>query len=245
MSFGMFCAIPLRFRVWDEACAGLMLPCFPLVGAVIGAVWYGAAWLMAISGVHNVFAAAVTAVAPFILSGFLHLDGYADTSDAVLSRRPFEEKLRILKDPHMGVFSVVMIAVLFLLQFAAVYAVIDRGIPLAPLVVIPVVSRCCAALALLCLDTMPQSGYGTLFRQNARAVHRIFVAAIAVSAVALAWLFTGALGLATVILTVAGFTAAMAYVRAEFNGVSGDLAGFSLVVSELCGLIALGVMTCC
>ena len=34
----------------------------------------------------------------------------------------------------------------------------------------------------------------------------------------------------------------MAYARKEFKGVSGDLTGFSLVVGELCGLLALAVV---
>ncbi|ETN89719.1 adenosylcobinamide-GDP ribazoletransferase [Thermus sp. NMX2.A1] len=39
------------------------------------------------------------------LTGFLHLDGLLDLADALLGARPKEERLRILKDPHLGPFA--------------------------------------------------------------------------------------------------------------------------------------------
>ena len=242
MALGMFCAIPLPSHLLDDDCMDLMLPCLPLVGAVIGAIWYWAVRLLVFTGIHSVLTAALAAVLPFVLSGFLHLDGYMDTSDALLSRRPLEEKIRILKDPHMGVFSGVMLAVLFLLQFAATYAIVDRGAPLAALMAIPVMSRCGASLALLCLKTMPQSGYGAMFRQNTRTAHKVWIAAVALVALSLSWLCMGAYGLIAAIAVAAGFGLAMLCAYMACEGVSGDLAGFSIVLGEVCGLIAMGVL---
>jgi adenosylcobinamide-GDP ribazoletransferase len=244
MSLGMFCAIPLPVHVWDDACMNLMLPFFPFVGIVLGAIWWGIAELLVFSGIHLILASAVLAITPFFLTGFLHLDGYMDTSDAVLSRRPLEDKLRILKDPHTGAFSVIMVAVLFLLQFAAVYAILDREANLLLFVFIAVMARCCASLSILCLKPMAQSGYGNMFRQNIRAIHRIFLIAFAVLVAVLAYWFTGFLGLITVAAVIIGFIGAMAYSYKEFKGVSGDLTGYSLVIGELCGLIAMGVLPC-
>ena len=243
MSLGMFCAIPLPFHMWDDTCISLMLPCFPLIGILLGMIWWGLAELFVFSGIHIVLAAAVLTVTPFLLTGFLHLDGYMDTSDAVLSRRPLEDKLRILKDPHKGAFAVIMLAVLFILQFGAVYAAVDLGKSFMPLVFITVISRCCSSMSLLCLNTMPQSGYANMFRQNVRMPHKAFVIVLAGSTVAASYLFAGLLGLAAVISAILAFIGAMTYSYKEFKGVSGDLTGFSLVVCELCGLIVLGVIT--
>ena len=242
MSFGMFCAVPLPFHLWDDACMNLMLPCFPLVGAVVGTLWWGIAELLILSGINIMFISALLAVLPFFLTGFLHLDGYMDTNDAVLSRRPLEDKLRILKDPHTGAFSVIMIAVLFILQFAAVYAVIENGKYLALLIIISVISRCCSAFSHFCLKVMPQSGYGNMFKQNVKIPHKIFIVVTAVTAFALSYLYAEIFGLIVAVSAVLGFIAAMAYAYKEFKGVSGDLAGYALVVGELCGLVALAVI---
>lgn len=242
MSLGMFWAVPLPVNLWDDSCMNLMLPCFPLVGGLIGVLWWGLAELIALIGIHTVLGAAVLTLFPFFITGFLHLDGYMDTSDAVLSRRPLEDKLRILKDPHTGAFAVIMLAVLFVLQFAAVYVIAENGKYLVMMTVIAVMSRCCSSMALLCLKAMPQSGYANMFKQNTGIAHKIFTIIIAVSAITLAYFLAGLCGIIVMTAVVIGYIGAMTYTYKEFKGVSGDLAGFALVVSELCGLIALGAI---
>jgi len=243
MSLGMFSAIPLPFRRWDEASTNLVIPCFPLIGLLLGALWWGFAELLVFCGIHVMLTAAVLSVAPFLLTGFIHLDGYMDTSDAALSRRSLEDKVRILKDPHKGAFAVIMLAVLFVVQFAAVYTVVDLGKDFTSLVFISVISRCCASVALLGLKAMPHSGYVPIFRRNTRASHKIFVVVVMALAMAASYLVAGPLGLVVVASVVLGFAGAMAYLFKEFKGISGDLTGFSLVISELCGIVALGTIT--
>jgi len=219
-----------------------MLPCFPLIGAIIGALWWGLAELLIFSGIHIILVSAVLAVFPFFMTGFLHLDGYMDTNDAVLSRRPLEDKLRILKDPHTGAFAVIMIGVLFILQFAAVYAVAEKGKYFILLVFIAVISRCCSSISILCLKAIPQSGYANMFRQNIGITHKLFVIFIVLAVTALALLFAGIYGLIVSVSVILGFIGALAYAYKDFKGISGDLTGYALVISELCGLFALAII---
>ena len=242
MAFGMFCAVPLPFHVWDDACMNLVIPCFPLIGVLLGGLFWGIARLLVLGGIHTVLMAAILTVTPFLLTGFLHVDGFMDTSDAVLSRRPMEDKLRILKDPHTGAFAVIALAVLIVLQFAAVYVICDEKKNFTLLLFINVMSRCCSAAAFLCLRALPQSGYAAMFRQNTHVRHKLFVIAIALSTTALAYYFTGPAGLAVMASTFLGFSCAMAYAYRDLQGVSGDVTGSSLVLGELCGLIALAVV---
>ena len=242
MSFGMFSSIPQPFHLWDDKAANLALPCFPLVGGFIGALWFGIAKILELSGIHTMLVTAVVTLVPFLASGFLHLDGYMDTCDAVLSRRPFEDKLRILKDPHAGAFAVIMLAVLFVTQFTIVFAIIETKKNLVPLFIIPVISRCCSALSVLCLKPMAQSTYANMFRQNAKIAHKIFIIVIAVSGIMLSYFFAQIYGLITAISSIAGFIAAIVWAYRDLKGISGDLAGFALVVSELCGLAAMAIL---
>jgi adenosylcobinamide-GDP ribazoletransferase len=242
MSFGMFCAIPLPFHLWDDTCVNLILPFFPVIGGLIGVLWWGIAVVLDFSGLHIMLAAAIVALFPFLATGFLHLDGYMDTSDAVLSRRPIEDKLRILKDPHTGAFAVIMLAVLFVFQFASAFVFVEEGKNTALLIILPVVSRCCSALSVLCLKPMAQSAYANMFRQNTGMAHTIIIIMTAITGIALSFFFSGINGLIVTVSVILGFTAAMAYAYKDLKGVSGDLAGFALVIGELCGLAALAII---
>ena len=241
MSLGMFSAIPLPRRAWDGDCKNLLLPCLPLVGIIIGALWWGIARLLILTGIHIVLTAAVFSLAPFFLTGFLHLDGYMDACDAIFSRRPLEEKLRILKDPHTGAFAVIMLAVLFLLQFAASFSALSKTESLALVTVAGVLSRCGSALSFMCLKPLPQSEYAKIYRQDVKPAHKIFVIVVALAAVVFSFCYAGIHGLILAASVVLGYTVAMWFAYREFKGVSGDLTGFALVISELCGLLALSI----
>ncbi len=50
MCFSMFCAIPSPFRVWDDDARPLMTLFLPAVGAWIGILWTGLAYLTRLLG---------------------------------------------------------------------------------------------------------------------------------------------------------------------------------------------------
>ena len=64
MAFGMFCAIPFPVRRWDERQRARMLVCFPWVGAIIGAIWAFACWLLRRIGFSGVLAGALLTALP-------------------------------------------------------------------------------------------------------------------------------------------------------------------------------------
>ena len=117
MALGMFTAIPCPFRPWNEEDRGLMLATLPLVGAVLGGLWYALS-LLAQRWLPATAPEIVTAL-PWLLTGLIHLDGFMDTSDALLSWRPLEDRLRILKDAHAGAFAIIAMILLALFSFGA------------------------------------------------------------------------------------------------------------------------------
>jgi len=242
MALGMFCRVPLPFHIWDEKLTTIMVVSFPLIGFIIGVLWWAASLLLIAPAFPIMMVSAILTVTPFWIAGFIHLDGYMDTSDALLSRRPFEDKLRILKDPNVGAFAVVMLVILFLLQFAAIYTVAESGQYLMLLITICVVSRCCSALSIFTLRHADISHYGTLLSKNIGVSHKIFVLLIGFTIVSLSFFYAGILGVVVSVAVVLGFTLAMKTVYREFKGISGDLLGYSLVIGELCGLIAFALL---
>ena len=112
MAWGMFLAIPCPRKIWSEGARQKMLVCMPLVGLLAGGVWAGA-WLL-LRGAPGPVRAAVCAAVPWLVTGFMHLDGYMDVCDAVLSRRDLATRQRILKDSHCGAFAVICMVLLAL-----------------------------------------------------------------------------------------------------------------------------------
>ena len=242
MALGMFCGIPLPFHIWDEKLTSIMVVSFPLVGLVIGSLWWGIGLLLTAPSLPTMMVAAILTLVPFFIAGFIHLDGYMDTSDALLSRRPLEDKLRILKDPNVGAFAVVMLVILLLLQFAAIYTVVESGRYLALLISICVISRACSALSIFILRHMPISNYGAMLSQNVGVGHRIFILLFGAIAIALSYFYAGVIGIIVPVAVILGFALSMRVVYREFKGVSGDLLGYSLVIGELSGLVTLALL---
>lgn len=118
MAWGMFLALPCPFPKWDEDSRGRMLVCLPLVGVIVGGLWALIAWLVNLIRLPAPLTALLLAALPWAVTGFIHLDGFTDVCDAMLSRRPLEERRRILKDPHAGAFGVICLVLLMLAQFA-------------------------------------------------------------------------------------------------------------------------------
>ena len=242
MALGMFTGIPLPFHIWDEKLTSIMVVSFPLVGVVIGAIWWGVGTLLLMPTFPLMIVAALLTVTPFLTAGFIHLDGYMDTSDAMLSRRPLDDKLRILKDPRVGAFAVVMLVILFLLQFASLYSVVEGRRFFALLISISVISRCCSSLSIFTLRHMPISNYTALLGKNKKAIHKIFVILITCGAIGFSYYYAGIYGLIVSAAVVIGYMLAIWTVYKDFEGISGDLLGYALVISELFGLIALALL---
>ena len=94
---------------------------FPLVGYLLGLPLA----LLALSPLPPGLSAALAVALLLGLTGFLHLDGLLDLADALLGARPQEERLRILKDPHLGAFAFGVGGVYLLLLFQALTLVRD------------------------------------------------------------------------------------------------------------------------
>lgn len=123
MAWGMFLAIPCPRKIWSEGARQKMLVCMPLVGLLAGGVWAGA-WLL-LRGAPGPVRAAVCAAVPWLVTGFMHLDGYMDVCDAVLSRRDLATRQRILKDSHCGAFAVICMVLLAMGQWSLFLAAED------------------------------------------------------------------------------------------------------------------------
>ncbi len=132
-----------RFYVYhgefDEQAYGRAPVFFPLVGFFLGA-----AWMALYFGLSPFFPPAVTAallvLGMVVFSGGLHLDGFMDTMDGILSGRSREKMLEIMRDSRVGAFGVLSLVCLLLLKFALLFSLPREVLPRL-LLIVPAISR--------------------------------------------------------------------------------------------------------
>jgi len=241
MSIGMFSIIPVPIKSWNDKSLPIVLPTLPLVGAIIGAIWYGLSYLLSLLFLPLMLESVVVLFIPLVLSGCIHLDGYMDTADAVLSRRDLEEKKRILKDPHTGAFAVIALIILLLFQFSAVYTITDAQKGLLIFIFIPIISRCIAGIAGLNLKLISETGINASFKNGSKTGHTIFTCIVLLICCTAAWFILGLSMLPLLVEAVIGVIAVW-YLYKQFKGISGDLCGCVITVSELSALICFALL---
>ena len=235
MCQSMFCAIPAP-QIWDEKAKDRMLLFLPIVGLEIGIIWAGLAWLCRWLEVPKLISALVLSAWPWLGTGFLHLDGYMDVTDAVKSYRSLQRRREILKDSHVGSFAVIGIVLLILGQFAC-FASVPDGADLRILMFVPAVSRCCSALAVTALPAMSTSQYAD--RQKPKS-HLLVLAVMLVLFLLLGFLLCRREALALVGVLV-GYGVALRKGFKSLEGMNGDIAGYALSIGELCAAAALAL----
>ena len=96
VAFAMFSAIPCPQPEWTEKNMRYSLCAFPLIGAVSGLLCWGWVALMGYVGGSVLLQAGGLCAIPVLVTGGIHLDGYADTSDALGSYGSPVKKREIL-----------------------------------------------------------------------------------------------------------------------------------------------------
>ena len=108
-----------------------------------------------------------------------------------------------------------------------------EDIPLLPLALLPVASRAAAAVAVLTLRPMTTSQYSAIERGGAPVYAAAAVLAAACIVPAALW------GSFAPMAAAVGYGLAAWHGYRQFDGMSGDISGFALVIGELCGAVVL------
>lgn len=105
---------------------GRSLLWYPVVGGLLGALLWAVAG--GLSGAPLALQAALLLTLWVALSGALHLDGLADTADAWLGGLGDRERtLALMKDPCCGPLAVVVLVLVLLLKFTALFSLLAQG----------------------------------------------------------------------------------------------------------------------
>lgn len=237
-AFSTFSVLPTPRIEWNAYSLRNVLAALPLVGCVIGGFLCLYLWLSELFALPAFFSAVVLTVLPVLLSGGIHLDGFADMTDALSSRADREKKRAILKDPHCGAFAVIGVGCYLLLYFGLSAALPLDWKTIGLIGITHVLSRAVGSLLSL-LPSGAESGMQRAFRDSASKsslwILLLWIALALGGAAALSPLAAGGMLLAG--------GCVFLYIRhtanKQFGGMSGDLAGAGITLCALAMLLAL------
>jgi adenosylcobinamide-GDP ribazoletransferase len=223
--------LPLRPGRIDRATAAVAMSLAPAAGGLLGLVLAGTLALLELAGAPHPVAAGVTVAAATLLTRGLHLDGLADTVDALGSYRRGDRALEIMKQPDIGPFGVAAVVLALLIQTAAVAA-------LSPWALVVAWAAGRLGVALACRRGVPAArpaGLGALVAGTVPIpVAVLLVLAVGAGSAATGWPGPVAVGAA------AG--AALVLVRhatRRFGGITGDVIGAAVELATTVALVAL------
>ncbi|WP_250030361.1 adenosylcobinamide-GDP ribazoletransferase [Paractinoplanes maris] len=227
--------LPVRAGRIDRAVAAVAMSVAPLVGVLLGALLGGLLWLLREAHAPALVAAAVTVVAAALLTRGMHLDGLADTIDALGSYRRGDAALEIMKKPDIGPFGVAAIALTLLVQASALMV-----LPFAAVVVAFAAGR--TAIPLTCRRGVPAArpeGLGALVAGTVPVPVALAGAVLVVGAAAAATpdrLWQGPVAVALSLLAV---VALVRHAVRRFGGITGDVLGAAVEVVTTVALVGL------
>ncbi|HEV2885845.1 MAG TPA: adenosylcobinamide-GDP ribazoletransferase [Jatrophihabitans sp.] len=240
--------LPLRAGRMDRRTAALAMAWAPAVGLALGAVLAAVARGLTGLGLAPLPTAAVLVALAALLTRGLHLDGLADTFDALGSYTAADRALAIMKSAEVGPLGVSAIAAVLLADAAALSALVARH---GWLLIAAGIAVGRLGITLCCARPVPAArpdGLGALVAGTmpVPACAAWALGMIAVGAVAgrlspgsdWPWAHWIRAGLAVLLAGAAVLLLARHCVR-RFGGVTGDVLGAACELATAIGLLAL------
>ena len=240
VSFSMYSALPMPAVDWNEQNMKYALCAFPLVGAVLALLLWGWTALCGRLAFPGLLRGAGFCLLPVVLTGGIHLDGLADTSDALASYASPEHRQEILADPHCGAFAVIRLCAWFVGYFALCCALSPTPAALLCWGLSFVLSRALSGYAVAAFPLARSTGLAHTFASTAHKAAVRSILAVAAAGCALGLILAG--GLSGLFMVLSAALVLAHYRRTamkQFGGISGDLAGWFLQRAEFWMLAAL------
>lgn len=228
-------SIPVKVNSIKEEDIAKSMVYFPFIGLLLGGFLAAANNLMIVLNFNELVSSVMIVVLLVILTAGLHLDGLADTCDALLSGKPKDEMLKIMRDSRIGVMGVLGLICVLLLKISLIYS-ISAPLKAAALILMCVVSRWCMVFSIFLFPYARQAGKAKFFIQGRNI--KIFVLS-AISALICIWAGWGVKS-----LLFFGAAALFSYstaklINKKIGGITGDSIG---AINELAEVIVLFVI---
>lgn len=249
LSVGLLTVIPVgAVDGVDRRVARSAMLLAPLVGLLLGviatAVLIGVRAL--VPSMLGTLLAAVLAIATLAyLTRALHLDGLADTADALGSGRRGDAALEIARRGDVGPFGVVTLVLVLLVQVAALAVASDAGWGAPALVLAVVTGRIAAVVA--CARGIPAasaSGLGALVAGTVPRTAALAWVVVALGLAAVVGVWLSGVAWAPAVAVAAGIAMGFVVVArsvGRLGGINGDVLGAAVEVATTTVLVVLAV----
>lgn len=203
---------------------------FPIIGLIIGGFnlifYYGA---YSIFHVNASILALLYVITNIIITGGLHIDGIADTCDAIFSGRSKDRMLEIMKDSYLGTFGALAIVIDCLAKFVLVSELkIDKGFVI--LLVIPVIAKTCIGLLMYISTYAREKGMGGFYLDKVKLKHVIICE---VTGIAICYCIMGIQGLILLVVGILIMLMYRQYIYNKIQGMTGDTIGAANEIIEI------------
>ena len=211
---------------------------FPIVGLLIGVALVGEDWLLAFF-FAQVIRSVLIVISLTVITGAVHLDGLADTADALGAGRDRERALDILHDSRVGTFGASAIFFDLTLKILAL-STLAGGRRYAALIIAPTLARFAMVMVGVGIPYLRQSGAGTAFlnSQSLGWRRRVAVVFLIIDCAILLSPFRTVGALAVSIALLIAFLMHLFY-RRWLGGVTGDLIGACGELVEIAVLVTM------
>ena len=208
---------------------------FPLIGMIVGLILFGASIVfgkvIGMEPLQRQIVAFLIILVEIFVVGIIHLDGLADTFDALFSYATKEKMLEIMKDSRVGTNGAVVLILYFIAKILLISEIllVDGRY----LIIYPILAR---------LSTSMNAGLGEYARKTGmsngiidenglkEAIFSIILSTILVV------IIKGVKGIIITVISILFILFFMRNVKKKINGITGDTMGASL---ELVNLIVL------
>ena len=227
-------------RQVNRRTAGQAMCLAPLVGLVLAAI---CGLPLLITRDRHVIALLIAIVSFALLAWAtraLHLDGLADTADALGSGKPAATALEIARKSDIGPFGVITLIFTLLLQIAAVASLPDAHDAYFAFVIAIVTSR--VALTWACTRMWPAARPDGLGAVVAATVPLLVAIAWTIIVIAVAWILVGIAGSVSVVLGVLAGIVLLVIARRRLGGITGDVLGATIEVTTAATLVVLSLL---
>lgn len=234
IAFSMYSKIPVPQFAWKEEDMKYIFCFFPWIGALIGGCIYLWNYLCGVYHVGAICRTAMNTAIPLLITGGIHVDGFMDTMDAIHSYSPRERKLEILKDSHIGAFSVIML-VTYGIIFVGAFSEITQDSLLKIVCCGFFLSRCLCGISVVSFPLAKKDGMLYTFADSSHK--KIVKGSLYLQSAVCIGVMLYLSVFAALLVTAAAVSFLVYYFyrsKKEFGGVTGDTAGWFGVLCEGC-----------
>lgn len=203
---------------------------FPLVGLIIGILLVGVYYVSQLV-FSSLLVSVIVVVFEIFLTGGLHLDGLADSFDGLYSYREKDRMLEIMKDSRIGANGVLILIINIVLKIVLINEIDLQNIYFA-LILMPVISRFTVVLLSRFSKYARENGMGGFFIGEVSNFQ--FLVAMLLTVLVTLIHVKSILLIVLVVITTFIFRA---HVYSKIGGITGDILGAWVELSEMIYLI--------